>query len=236
MRLSVFRLFRTGDVVQNRRSALLHVWHERLANEEWKIYCHRFALSAEPQIWKYTSFGRTRQNTAPKSVPRVQHDCFSSFNQSNPWFVALLLPLPSSFLNELTFLFISETNFWILLLSRNSSTKSWKKNFSNTIYVEIYYEAGEPPAVWPSWTNSYGRVFIILAQQNVDANCKLEKASCDRILKPILGLCLPARLAIGCPLLPQFEFSLFCLIDKTKAIKNGDEQTVKKTTTSQDIG
>lgn len=54
----------------------------------------------------------------------------------------------------------------------------------------------------PEQTVMQGRVFIILAQQNVDANCKLEKASCDRILKPILGLCLPARLAIGCPLLP----------------------------------
>ena len=80
----------------------------------------------------------------------------------------------------------------------------------------------------PGQTFMQGLVFIILAQQNVDANCKLEKASCDRILKPILGLCLPARLAVGCPLLPQFEFSLFCLIDKTKAIENGDEQTVKK--------
>ena len=212
------------------RSALLHVWHERLANGEWKIYCRRFALSTEPQIWKYTSsFGRLRQNIAPKSVPHVQHDCFSSFNQSNHWFVALSLPLPSSFLNELTCLFISETNFSILLLSRNSSTKSWKKNFSNTIYVEIYYEAGEPPAVWLSWTNIYARPCLYYTG-TAKRGCKLqvEKASCDRILKPILGLCLPACLAIGCPLLPQFEFSLFCLIDKTKAIENGDEQTVKK--------
>ena len=29
------------------------------------------------------SFGRLRQNIAPKSVPHVQHDYFSSFNQSN---------------------------------------------------------------------------------------------------------------------------------------------------------
>ena len=29
-----------------------------------------------------SSFGRLRQNVAPKSVPHVQHD-FSSFNQSN---------------------------------------------------------------------------------------------------------------------------------------------------------
>ena len=30
-----------------------------------------------------SSFGRLRQNIAQKSVPHVQHDYFSSFNQSN---------------------------------------------------------------------------------------------------------------------------------------------------------
>ena len=30
-----------------------------------------------------SSFGRLRQNIAPKSVPHVHHDYFSSFNQSN---------------------------------------------------------------------------------------------------------------------------------------------------------
>ena len=40
----------------------------------------------------------SRQNIAPKSVPHVQHDYFSSFNQSNHSFVALSLPLLSSFL------------------------------------------------------------------------------------------------------------------------------------------
>jgi len=43
-----------------------------------------------------SSFGRLHQNIAPKSVPHVQHDYFSSFNQSNHWFVALSLTLPSS--------------------------------------------------------------------------------------------------------------------------------------------
>ena len=42
------------------------------------------------------SFGRLRQNIATKSVPHVQHDYFSSFNQSNHWFAALSLTLPSS--------------------------------------------------------------------------------------------------------------------------------------------
>ena len=41
------------------------------------------------------SFGRLRQKIAPKSVPYVQHDYFSSFNQSNHCLVALSLTLPS---------------------------------------------------------------------------------------------------------------------------------------------
>ena len=43
------------------------------------------------------SFGRVVQNIKPESVPHVQHDYLSSFNQSNHGFVALTLPLPSSF-------------------------------------------------------------------------------------------------------------------------------------------
>ena len=52
------------------------------------------------QNFKYENFpsllGKLRQNTAPKSVPHGQHDYFSSFNQSNHWFVALSLTLPLS--------------------------------------------------------------------------------------------------------------------------------------------
>ena len=43
-------------------------------------------------------FGRLRPKIAPKSVPHVQHDYFSSFSQWNHWFVALSLSLSSSFL------------------------------------------------------------------------------------------------------------------------------------------
>ena len=50
-----------------------------------------------------SSFGRLRQNIASKSVPHVQHDYFSLFNQSNHWFVALLLTVPSSNLKLPTF-------------------------------------------------------------------------------------------------------------------------------------
>ena len=43
------------------------------------------------------SFGGLRKKIPPKRVPHVQHDYFSSFNQSNHRFVALSLPLLSSF-------------------------------------------------------------------------------------------------------------------------------------------
>ena len=43
-----------------------------------------------------SSFGRLRQNIAPKSVPHVQHDYVSSFNKANQSFVPLSLPLLSS--------------------------------------------------------------------------------------------------------------------------------------------
>ena len=48
-----------------------------------------------------SSFGRLRQKIASKRLPHVQHDHISSFNQSNHQFVALSLPLTSSFLNSL---------------------------------------------------------------------------------------------------------------------------------------
>ena len=52
-----------------------------------------------------SSFDRLRQKIGLKSVPHVQHDCLSSFNQSNHWFVALTLPssffkLPNRDLNK----------------------------------------------------------------------------------------------------------------------------------------
>ena len=42
-------------------------------------------------------FGRLRQNVL-KCVPHAQHDYFSSFNQSDHYFLASSLPLPSSLL------------------------------------------------------------------------------------------------------------------------------------------
>ena len=42
------------------------------------------------------SFGRLRQRVVLKSVPHVQHDYFSSFDQSDHCLLSSLLPLPSS--------------------------------------------------------------------------------------------------------------------------------------------
>ena len=99
--LSGLRLFYVGNVLQNRRSALSLAWHEWFPckGKEWKVYCCGLALSSEPQRWKFhVVIWQTTSNIAPKSVAHVQHDYFSSFNQSNRSFVPLSLPLLSSFL------------------------------------------------------------------------------------------------------------------------------------------
>ena len=44
-------------------------------------------------------FGRLRQRIPLKCVPHVQHDYFSSFNQSDHCFLSLSMSLPSSLLN-----------------------------------------------------------------------------------------------------------------------------------------
>ena len=68
------------------------VFHVKAKNERFTA-----ARSRCRQNLKYenftSSFGRLRQNIASKSVPQVQHDSFSSFNQLNLWFVALSLSL-----------------------------------------------------------------------------------------------------------------------------------------------
>ena len=54
-----------------------------------------FTLSLEIST---LSFGRLRQKILLTCVPHVQYDYFSSFNQSDPCFLALLLLLTSSWL------------------------------------------------------------------------------------------------------------------------------------------
>ena len=59
VKLSLLRLFHVDHVVQNRRTELSLAWYEWFSCEG------------------------NKKNIAPKSVPHVQHDYFSSFNQSN---------------------------------------------------------------------------------------------------------------------------------------------------------
>ena len=72
----------------------------RMVSVQVKAKSERFTAASSRcrQNLKYenftSSFGRLRQNIAPKSVPHVQHAYFSSFIQSNHWFVALSLTLP----------------------------------------------------------------------------------------------------------------------------------------------
>ena len=86
VKLSLLRLFHVDHVVQNRRSALSLACHEWFSckGKEGKFTA---ASSRCRQNLKYenfpSSFGRLRQNIAPKSVLHVQHDYFSSLNQSN---------------------------------------------------------------------------------------------------------------------------------------------------------
>ena len=99
VKLTLLRLFHVDHVVQNRRSALSLARHEWFSckGKEGKIYCCELPYRQNLKYENFpSSFGRLRQNIAPKSVLHVQHDYFSSFNQSNHWFVVLSLTLPSS--------------------------------------------------------------------------------------------------------------------------------------------
>ena len=84
--LSLLRLFHVDHIVQNRR-----VLFRLLATNGFRVKAkeERFTAASSRcrQNLKYENFpspfGRLRQNNARKSVPHVQHDYFSSFNQSN---------------------------------------------------------------------------------------------------------------------------------------------------------
>ena len=82
-----------------------------------------------------SSFGRLRQNIAPKSVLHVQHNYFSSFNQSNHWFVALSLTLQSSDLKLPNSSFCSPT---ICLVHRIIVT-SVPKDCNHLLYIVVRF-------------------------------------------------------------------------------------------------
>ena len=71
-----------------------HEWHVKAKNERFTAASSRCRQNLKYENFTL-SFGRLRQSIVAKSVPHVQHDYFSSFNQSNHWFVAFSLTLPS---------------------------------------------------------------------------------------------------------------------------------------------
>ena len=130
VKLSLLRLFHVGHLVQIGR---VHFCLLDTNGFQVKAKNKRFTAASLRcrQSLKYenftSSFGRLRQNNAPNIVPHVQHDYFSSFNQSNHWFVVVLLTLPSSNLK---------------LPSYSSRTRR--------IWADIYNQRGRRP----SWLSS----------------------------------------------------------------------------------
>ena len=57
-------------------------FHVKAKNERFTAASSRCRQNLKYENFP-SSFGRLRQNTAPKIEPHVQHDYFSSFNQSN---------------------------------------------------------------------------------------------------------------------------------------------------------
>ena len=88
-------LYDIGEV--HFRSLGTNGYHVKAKNERFNAANSRCRQSLKHENLAL-SFGRLGQEMAPKSLSHVQHDYFSSFNQSNHWFVTLMLPLPSSFL------------------------------------------------------------------------------------------------------------------------------------------
>jgi len=108
VKLSVLRWFQVGHLMYkigevHFRLLGTNVFHAKAKNERLSAASSRCRHNLKYENFT-TSFGRLRQNIAPKSVPHVQHDYFSSFNQSSHWFVAMSWSLPSSFV-KLPFIF-----------------------------------------------------------------------------------------------------------------------------------
>ena len=84
-----------------------------------------------------SSIGRLSKN-CPKSMQRVQHDYFSSFNQSYRWFVALSFLLLSSYILQAKWLsnreMIAETRNYIFWLRSRSC---WRRSYLSFL---LYHE------------------------------------------------------------------------------------------------
>ena len=84
-------------------------YHVKAKNDRFNATSSRCRQNLKYENFIMTSFGRLRQIITAKSVLHMQPDYLSSFNQSNHWFVALSLPLLSSFL-KLPFVRIKDAN------------------------------------------------------------------------------------------------------------------------------
>ena len=102
-------------------------YHAKAKNERFTA-----ASSRCRQNLKYENFtssiARLSQKIALKGVPHMQHDHFSSINQSNHWFMTLLLPLcisltPSSYASNLIlvnfFFFVTKFSCFTFPPTRN---------------------------------------------------------------------------------------------------------------------
>ena len=96
VRLSVLRSFHVDHVVQNRRFLGMNGFHVKTKNGRFTAAVSRFRQNFKIEHFA-PSFGRLRWNIASKGVPYGAERLFSSFDQSYYWFVALSLPLTSSF-------------------------------------------------------------------------------------------------------------------------------------------
>ena len=106
VRLSVLRLFQVGHVIQNRRSALSLSRHEWFFMQKQRVkdlllVVHVVVRTPKMKISRRYFADYVRQQIAPKSVPHVQHDYFTSFNQSNSWLWRCLCRCRRHFLNFL---------------------------------------------------------------------------------------------------------------------------------------
>ena len=75
-------LYKIGEVTRHFRLLTTYGFHMKANNDRFPTAgCRRQNLKMTENFT--LSFGRLRRKNAPKSVPNVQHDHFSSFNQSN---------------------------------------------------------------------------------------------------------------------------------------------------------
>jgi len=83
-KLSVLRLFYVSHIVQNFRLRGTNGFYVKAENERFTAHAADSCCCENFKYEKFTSsFGRLWKQIASKSVPHVQHDYISAFNQSN---------------------------------------------------------------------------------------------------------------------------------------------------------